>query len=194
MQVLAKPKMLLEITGLLGETMLRDFNILATTSRGNERLAISELRYLLGEVGDATPDIRRTGVSGVIVGKTSLNPVEMIEKFRSLLHERPYEFRFTLRIVPIRTVIQTDLTEIEKTVSSMSSEIRENETFRVTVEKRFTQIHSREIIDTAAACIKRNVDLTNPDKTVLIEVVGRLTGISIIKPEQMLSVLKEKVL
>jgi tRNA acetyltransferase TAN1 len=173
---------------------MRDFNLLATTMRGLENAACSELRYLLGEIGESTPDVSRTGVSGLIAARTGLNPFEVVDKFRTILHERPYEFRYTLRVIPIEKVVRTDLRGIELAVVELCSKIGEGETFRVTVEKRFTPIHSKDIIEVVATNIKNEVDLTKPDKIVLIEVVGGLTGISVIKPDYVLSVLKEKVL
>jgi tRNA acetyltransferase TAN1 len=174
--------------------MLRDFNLLATTSRGNERDSCSELWYLLSEIGDSAPNVQKTGVSGLIATKTALNPFEVIEKLRKILRERPYEFRYTLRIIPIEKVVRTDLAEIQRVATELSSEIGESETFRVTVEKRFTAMPSRNIIEEVAANIERKVDLSKPDKILLIEIVGGLTGISVMKPDDILSVMKEKVL
>lgn len=174
--------------------MIRDFNLLATTSRGNEDDACSELWYLLEEIGDSTPKVEKTGVSGLIAAKTTLKPLEIIEKLRKILHERPYEFRYTLRIIPIEQVIRTDLEEIQRIATKLSSKIKGNETFRVTVEKRFTEISTRDIIEAAAAKIERKVDLKKPDKILLIEVIGKLTGISLIKPEEIIAVVKEKML
>jgi len=174
--------------------MLKDFNLLATTSRGNERDAISELHYLLEQVGDASPTIARTGVSGLIVARTLLEPVQVMEKLRSILHERPYEFRYTLRIMPIETVVRTDVEEIKRAVEELSSRLGADETFRVTVEKRFSTIASREIIEAAAEIIQRRVNLEKPDKVVLIEVIGGFTGVSVLRPEDVISVLKEKLL
>lgn len=174
--------------------MLRDFNLIATTSRGNERDACSELSYLLNDVGDSTPNVEKTGISGLIVAKTVLNPFGVIEKLREILRERPYEFRYTLRIIPIEKVVQTDLGEIQRVATELSSKIEENETFRVTLEKRFTATPSRNIIEEVAANIERKVDLSKPDKILLIEVIGGMTGISVIKPNDLLSVMKEKVL
>jgi len=37
------------------------------------------------------------------------------------------------------------------------------------------------------------VDLNHPDKIVLIEVVGGLTGVSVVKPDDVLSIMKEKM-
>jgi len=174
--------------------MLRDFNLLATTSRGNERDACSELSYLLDEIGDSTPNVEKTGISGLITAKATINPFEVIEKLRKILHERPYEFRYTLRTIPIEKVVPTDLEKIQRVATELSSKIEENETFRITLEKRFTAMPSRNIIEEVAANIERKVDLSKPDKILLIEVVGGLTGISVIKPDGILSVMKEKVL
>jgi len=174
--------------------MLRDFNLLVTTSRGNEEDACSELWYLLGEIGDSAPSVDKTGVAGLIAAKTAFNPFEVIEKFRKILRERPYEFRYTLRIIPVEKVVRTDLGEIQRTATELASKIAENETFRVTVEKRFTETSSRDIIEASAANIERAVDLNKPDKILLIEVIGGLTGVSVIKPDDILSVMREKVL
>jgi len=174
--------------------MLRDFNLLATTSRGNESNVCSELRYLLGEVGDSASTVEKTGVAGLIAAKTAFDPFEVIEKFRKILCERPYEFRYTLRLIPIETVVRTDLVKIQRIATELGSKIGEKETFRVTVEKRFTKTPTRDIIEAAAANIERKVDLNKPDKILLIEVIGGLTGISVIKPDDILSVMKEKVL
>ncbi|MGB9713742.1 MAG: THUMP domain-containing protein [Candidatus Bathyarchaeales archaeon] len=174
--------------------MLRDFNLLATTSRGNEGEACSELWYLLGQIGDSAPTVDKTGVSGLIAAKTAFNPFEVIVKFREILRERPYEFRYILRVIPIEKVVRTDLGEIKRAARELSQKIGENETFRVTVEKRFTETSTREIIEAAATEIERKVDLNNPNKILLIEVVGGLTGMSVIKPEDVLSTMKEKIL
>jgi tRNA acetyltransferase TAN1 len=155
----------------------------------------SELLYLLkDELGDPAPVADKTGIRGLVTAKSSLNPCEIIEKFRALLQERPYEFRYALRIIPIEKVVPTDIDKIKSVATELAANIRENETFRVTVEKRFTSIHTRELIDAVATNIERKVNLENPDKILLIEVVGGLTGVSLIQPEDILAVIKEKML
>ena len=175
--------------------MINDFNLLATTSRGNERPMCNELLYLLKEeLGDAQAEASKTKIRGLIVAKTTLDPCAVIEKFRAILKERPYEFRYALRILPIERVVPTDLEEIKRVTAELAARIGEEETFRVTVEKRFTTLHSRDIIEVAAADIKRKADLENPDRILLIEVLGGLTGVSLLRPSDILAVLKEKML
>jgi tRNA acetyltransferase TAN1 len=154
----------------------------------------SEMLYLLKEeIGDSAPAVNKTGVRGLIAAKTTLDPYEVIEKFRAILQERPYEFRYALRIIPIEKVVRTDLNEIKRVATELAAKIGENETFRVTVEKRFTTIHARDFIEAAATDIQRKADLENPDKILLIEVIGGLTGMSLIKPSDILAVVKEKM-
>lgn len=173
--------------------MLKDFNLLVTTWRGNENNARSELKRLLETIGEPSFNVDKTLISGLIVARTTLDPFEAINRFRRILCERPYEFRHSLRLIPIETVVRTDLDQVKEAVKQLGSRIGENETFRVTVEKRFTIIHTRDIIQAAAGCVRRKVSLQNPDQIVLIEVVGGFTGISLVKPNDVISVLKEKM-
>lgn len=172
--------------------VMEDFNLLISTSRGNENNACSEIWFLLGELGDREALVDRTDVAGLVVAKTNLDPFKAIEGLRSLLKERPWEFRYVLRVVPVEVVVRTRIEEIGRAATSLHHKILENESFRVTVEKRHSDISTRDIIEAAVKNLNRRVDLENPDKIILIEVLGRLTGVSVIKPNDILSVTKEK--
>ncbi|MBS7624717.1 THUMP domain-containing protein [Candidatus Bathyarchaeota archaeon] len=172
--------------------VMEDFNLLVSTSKGNENNACSEIWFLLGELGDREALVDRTEVAGLVVAKTKLNPFEAIEGLRNILRERPWEFRYVLKVVPIEVVVRTRIDEIKRAAASLHHKILENETFRVTVEKRHTEMPTKDIIEAAVENLNRKVDLNNPDKIILIEVLGRLTGISVIRPKDILSVTKER--
>ncbi len=156
---------------------------------------IYEIVYLLKEaLGDQTAEASKTGIRGLIVAKTVLNPCEVIEKFKAIVHERPYEFRYALRIMPIEKVVETSLETLGLAASALAEGMGESDSFRVTVEKRFTTMHAQEIIEAVAARIQNPVDLDNPDRVLLVEVLGKYTGLSLVKPELILSVPKEKML
>lgn len=175
--------------------MINGFNLIVTTSRGNERAMCNEMLFMLkDQLGDAEAQTAKTKIRGLIVAKTSLDPTAVIEKFRTILKERPYEFRYALRILPIQKVVQTDLEEIKKASAELAAKIGENETFRVTIEKRFTTLHTKDLIEAAVGGIKNKADLENPDKILLIEILGALTGISLVKPTDILLVVQEKML
>jgi tRNA acetyltransferase TAN1 len=153
-----------------------------------------ELIFLLKEAGDDEAKADKTGIRGLVVAKTMLNPVEAVEKFKVMLQERPYEFRYSLRIIPIQRVVHTNLEEIKQAATELASGLSKRETFRITVEKRYTSLHSRDFIEAVATNIENTVDLHKPNKVLLIEVMGGYTGISLLKLTDMISVLKEKML
>ncbi|HKZ93727.1 MAG TPA: THUMP domain-containing protein [Candidatus Bathyarchaeia archaeon] len=172
--------------------LLKDFNLLVTTARGMEEDACSEIWYLIGEMGDREVKVDKTGITGLIAAKTVLNPFTVIEKLRTVLKERPSDLRYILRAIPVEKVVHTNLAKIKQAVTELADRISLKETFRVTVEKRFTSIQTRDLIEAAAANIKRKVNLAKPNKIILIEVVGGFTGVSIVKPEDIFSTAKER--
>jgi tRNA acetyltransferase TAN1 len=175
--------------------LLDDFNLIITTLRGHERQLCSEVYYLLTEeLGAKNLKIEKTGIMGLITAKVSLDPLMVIENLREIIHENPYKVRYALRIIPIQNVIPTDLDEVRKISGILGIQIPKDSDFRVIIEKRYTSIHSKNFIEAAATEIERKVNLENPEYILLIEVLGPLTGVSLIKPDQILSVTKEKML
>jgi tRNA acetyltransferase TAN1 len=172
--------------------LLEDFNLLISTGRGYESDACSEIWYFLSELGDPTAQIDKTEISGLIVAKTKLDPFQVVEKLRAMVKERPWDFRYILKVIPIERVIRSDLNAIRLASAEIASKIQPNETFRVTVEKRHSELSTAKVIEAAAAEIDRKVNLENPDKIVLIEILGHLTGLSVIRVTDVLAVTKEK--
>ncbi|MCW4020422.1 MAG: THUMP domain-containing protein [Candidatus Bathyarchaeota archaeon] len=172
--------------------LVSDFNLIVSTARRYENDAISEMWFLLGEIGDRESVVEKTDVSGLVVAKTALDPFKVIEGLRKMLKERPWEFRYTFRVIPVEIVVRTCLEDIKRACVELFPKILKTETFRVTVEKRHTKLSTRKIIDAVAEVIDRKVDLENPDRIVLIEVLGGLTGVSVVRPKGVLLVVKEK--
>jgi tRNA acetyltransferase TAN1 len=172
--------------------LLDDFNLVISTSRGNERNTCSEMWYLLGEVGDRGSTIETTSVIGLVIAKTKLDPIRAIRDLRALLKERPWEFKYTLKLVPVQKVVEAQLEKIEQAALELAARIGQKEKFRITVEKRHTDLSSKTLIDTVAKGIERTVDLDSPDRILLIEVIGQLAGVALIEVEDILSVEREK--
>lgn len=170
---------------------MRSFNLLVSTYRNREDDCISELWYLLKEVGDEQADVWRTNVSGLVVAKTKLDPFKVVSKLEAMAKERPWDFRYVLKLVPIEVLVPTSLEEISKAAGELAErKIAPHESFRVTVNKRITQFKTSELIEAAASKISRKVDLSNPDKIVQVEVIGEATGISVLKPSEIVSIVK----
>lgn len=172
--------------------MLKDFNLLVSTSRRNERNACSEMWYLLKGLGDVYAKTDVTGIMGLITAKTSLELRTVIPSLRKVLIEKPWEFRYVLKIVPIQMIVKSNLATLTEKGVSFIEQIPMNETFRITVEKRCSELKSKDIIEAIAPHIHRKVDLKNPSKTIVVEVIGDIAGISLVSPDELLSVEREK--
>jgi tRNA acetyltransferase TAN1 len=172
--------------------LLEDFNLLISTSRRNERKACSELWYLLCDIGDRTARIDITNISGLVVANTSLNPIEVVDQLRNMIREKPWEFKYILKIVPIKGIISTSIENIKQTALNMAEEINNKQKYRISIRKRNTNISSTDLIEKIAPAINKKVNLKSPDLILLIEIIGDVTGMSLIKPKSILSVERSK--
>jgi len=173
-------------------SLLKIFNILISSARGNEREANAELRYLLGELGDSQVTTGFTSVSGLTVANTSMDAVEAIHGLRPLLGEKPWQFRYILKLKPIMRVVPAQADAVSDAVSDLATRISIDETFRISVQKRHNDLQSRELIDAAAKRVPRKVNLQNPSRVVLIEILDEVAGISIVSDGDILAVEAEK--
>ncbi len=167
-------------------------NLIITCARHLEPETEEELSDILGELGDHDAKVSITKMSGILTAETKLEPVEVVRKIKEMLLDEPWRIRYCLRIIPIQKVIETKIEEIEKTVTDISEQISDGETYRISIEKRNSDLSSQEIISKIANKIKNKVSLEFPDKVVLIEILGEKTGISILKKVDVLSVEKTK--
>lgn len=147
---------------------------------------------LLKDLGDPKPLVDKSGVYGIIIGETSLSPFEAITRLRMELRKRPEAFGHLIRILPIEVVVRTELNAIKEASKQLSAKIQRESSFRITVEKRRTDLRSLAIIEGIAEGIDRKVSLKNPDWIILVEVIGRYTGISAIRPMEILHTIKER--
>ncbi|MFX0096988.1 MAG: THUMP domain-containing protein, partial [Candidatus Hodarchaeota archaeon] len=120
------------------------------------------------------------------------DPFEVIRKIKKMIQEDPWQIRYALKLVPLEKVVSTSTSEIVEAVRDLSEKITKNEKFRINVNKRHTKIDRMTLIKAAADVIDRKVDLENPDKIVNIEIVGSWTGISVLNPNDVFSIGKER--
>ena len=167
-------------------------NLIITCARHLEGDAEEEIIDILDELGDSDVKISVSSMSGIITVQTKLDPIEVVRKMKETLLDEPWSIRYCLRVIPVQKIVETNIEEIEKTISSMSDQIEEKESYRILIEKRNSDISSKEIITKIANGIKNKVSLDFPDKIILIEILGIVTGISILKKSDILSLEKTK--
>ena len=167
-------------------------DLIITCARHLEPETRDELNDILEDFGDSDAQISITSMSGILTAETKLDPIEIVRKVKEMVLDEPWSIRYCLRIIPIQKIIESKMEEIEEAISSMSQEILDGETYRISIEKRNSDLSSKEIITKIADKIKNKVSLEFADKIILIEVLGNKTGISILKKSDILSIEKTK--
>ena len=167
-------------------------NLIITCARHLEEETEDEIIDILDELGDSNVKTSISNMSGILTAETALDPIEVVKKMKEMLLDEPWSIRYCLRVIPIQKFIETNVKEIEEAISSMSNQIQDTDTYRISIEKRNSDVSSKEIITKIADQIKNKVSLEFPDKIILIEILGSVTGISILKKSDILSLEKTK--
>jgi tRNA acetyltransferase TAN1 len=170
----------------------KNFNLLVSTSRYNETNAKSELWFTLLMCDDAYPIISGIQFPGLISAYTNLNPKKVIAKIHTIQVNNPNYFQFILKIVPIDFICETEVKTIEQIIEeSYEHYIHKKESFKITLKRRHHQkIERDDFIKRIANLINNPVDLETPDKTIRIEVLGNMTGISFLKKNEIITIKK----
>ena len=168
-----------------------EFNLIVSTFRFKEEDAEDEILELLDKFGDPAAESEIIEIKGMILVQTSLDPLTIIDKLKELVASEPWQVRYILRVLPIQDVVPTGLDTISHAASELITKIGKD-TFRVTVEKRHNPLGSMQIIKAIADRINNKVDLENPDWVILVQVLGGLTGVSVLRPNQIFSSVIEK--
>jgi len=170
----------------------RGFNFIATTFKGLEREAIGECLSILRSLGDPSPSAWTTGVIGLMVGQTALDPFAVVGSLKKMVSDEPWSVRLLLRFIPIERVCQASPDAAKAAVVELSGKVGEAETFRVTVEKRHNDTPTMGFVTSAASALGQKVNLDSPDWVVLVEVIGGTAGVSVLRPSSIFSSPKSK--
>lgn len=153
--------------------------------REREHAARSEVQYFVGDLLD-DHGLVITGIpaSGLLTCSTTIDPFLVVHRLSSFALENPYQFRFSTRFTPVECCVPSTIDDIMAAAGELKSKIGASESFRVTVRHRRTALDSMKVVRSVAGLISQRVDLKKPDKTVWIEIVGDLTGVTVLVPEK----------
>ena len=167
------------------------FNLIVSTYRFREEDAQDEILNMLNIFGDPEAESEIAEVKGLILVQTSLDPIAVVDDLKKLVASEPWQLRYILRVLPVQVVIPTRVDAISEVARELSRKIG-NDTFRVTVEKRHNSLSSVQIVNAIANEISNKVNLDDPDWVILVQVLGGLTGLSVLRPDQIFSSIIEK--
>jgi tRNA acetyltransferase TAN1 len=170
---------------------LGKFNLIVSTYRFREEEAQDEILKMLEIFGDPEAESEITEVKGLILARTSLEPLVVIDDLKELVASEPWQLRYILRVLPVQVIVPTRLDDISQAARDLAPKIG-NDTFRVTVEKRHNSLSSKQVIDAITGQISNKVNLKDPGRVILVQILGGVTGLSILRPNQIFSSVVEK--
>ncbi len=135
--------------------------------------------------------IDRSAYDGVIEVDVE-DPKALLSFITDYVRSEPFKVRFIMRIIPVDKVVDTKLEDIIGAVKELAPTIGPGETFRITIEARDSPYSEKELIGAIADAVDRKVNLDSPDKVVLLEIFGEYSGVSIISPNDIVSITKLK--
>ena len=177
-----------------------------TCPRLLEGRASAEILRVIGGMGDSGAQARRSSMPGIVLARTSLDPVLVPRGVRRALEDEPWTVRHIHRVIPLQRWMPADADALVAAAAEMgAASIRTGESYRVTVEKRSSALSSREITARAADAFAAafaaaappgapppRVSLAAPDRVILVEIFGGLAGVSVLAPGDVLSTGREK--
>lgn len=167
---------------------MNNFNLLVSTSRYNEVNAKAEIWFTLLMCGDTYPIISGIQYPGLITAATNIENKGVIQKIKKILEKDSHFFQFILKIVPIDYVCETKLNIIKDFVEKYYPlYLNKEDSFKIELNRRKNEIIERgSFIEAVAKVINNKVDLDNPDKILRIELLGNVSGISFINPDDII--------
>ncbi len=165
-------------------------DILVSYSWSHFYLAKPEILHILQQFGDPAPLVEKTSVMGIAVVHTGLDNREVIKRCRALWKSQPRtSFEFAIKWVPVDYWCDTELTAMKQVIdNNIKQGIAAHQTWGMKVHKRrWQRYHTIEIIEYLAADIERKVDLDHPDWIVWVDIIGRQTAVSLLKPGDIFS-------
>jgi tRNA(Ser,Leu) C12 N-acetylase TAN1 len=152
-----------------------------------------EILTRLHALGDEAPEMGLMLTRGIRAVGTSLDPRWVAAELRALCVRSPQAFRFTWRWVPVDLWTGNDLNAIKQGVTSLKEKIQPGETWRLTLEKRTEDvIDAREMIAALASLIDAKVNLSRPDKILLVDIFDDRVALAALRPSDVFSVVKAR--
>ena len=164
-------------------------DLLVSYSWGGFGRTKPEVLRILKLLGDPDPWVRKSDVRGIAIARSCLDNRAVIRRCRELWSGPQPPFQFAIKWVPADHWCATSLDAIKQLIDErLVPDIGPDQTWGMKVYKRRWQAyHTREIVDHLAAGIDRKVDLDHPDWLLLVNVLGRETAVTLLRPDEVFS-------
>ncbi|HKU32471.1 MAG TPA: THUMP domain-containing protein [Candidatus Nitrosotalea sp.] len=157
-----------------------------------EEEASDEISKILTMLGDDESRMEHSRFSGIVTVHTSLDPFQVVNEIRTKILDEPWSVRYCHRFIPIQESAKATPDNIVKAVQNNMHSMQPDDSYRITIEKRGSELSTKELIDSIAGVVKNKVSLEKYDWNIIVEILGDIVGVSILKESDIISTLKVK--
>ncbi len=170
---------------------VKDANLLITYDPSKPGKAKSEVEAVIGEVGSKASFLEGD-VQGLFFVKVP-KVKEIVKKLLKMGEKKPESFVCTFHYVPIDEWSTSNVKTMQKVIGKLAGKIDDKEKWKMNLNKRgYDEDYGKLIVALTDPIEKPNVDLENADKTVQVEIVGKIAGISLLEKDELLETPKLK--
>ena len=168
-----------------------DSNLLVTFDPSREGKAKAEVEQVLLKL-KVKPKFLKSSVDGLFMIQVS-KPKEVVKKLTASCKKNSDMFEVTFHYIPIEKWISSSLKTMQVESKKLGMKIGKQERWKMNLTKRNYDGDSRQLIVKLTEPIdKLNVNLSDPQKIVQVEIIGKKAGFSLLEPSELLIVPKLK--
>jgi tRNA(Ser,Leu) C12 N-acetylase TAN1 len=170
------------------KTTAGKFNMLVTYDPNHRGLAETELKEVFKQAGEL-PKIMATEVEGLF--KVAVKDARAAaKKITKLVQANPAVFATTHHYTPVDSWTKSDVNSMQQAVKKAADGIGNDEKWKMGLNKRhWDKMESTPLIIKLTEVVEKpNVDLSNPEKILQVEIIGGEAGIALLTPEELVDV------
>lgn len=170
---------------------MESINLLVTYHPYQQGLAEREVRRNVEEAGFQLEEMDKTTVQGVMGIRVRGDPKRLVATLRRSFSESPGMFSYTYHWVPIERWVPSTEGSMVEAAKELSEGIGSDERWMLHLHRRHLAKHSDELVKLLTDPIAKGpVDLENPQKILVVEILGDSTGMSVANKDEVLDVNK----
>jgi tRNA(Ser,Leu) C12 N-acetylase TAN1 len=165
------------------------FNILLSCSRFREVESCQELHRLVDEDQKLCELnwCKMTGISSLVVAQVACDCHDFVQRLSQVVKKMPWSVRELLKIQPIDLVVESSLEAIRAGTQQLAQRMPKDAKFRVNLHRRDTKLDRKTLLHEVATQFPGEVDLEDYEWICAVEVLGPVTGLALIKEEEILT-------
>jgi tRNA(Ser,Leu) C12 N-acetylase TAN1 len=170
-------------------SVTNQFNFLISCRRFQEAESCQELRRILDEERTlgSLEWCKLTGISCLIVGKIDSDAHQFVTRVGQIVKRMPWIVKDLLKIHAIDLVVESTLEAIRAGSKKLAKKMTKSATFRVNLNRRDTDLDRDELLHEIAIQFPGKVDLEDYDWVVAVEMLGPVTGLALLREEEIVT-------